>query len=700
MTNDNPRPPAAREWIVALVLFLTPLALYAKVHGHEFLKTYDDGSYVTENPIVRDGLSLEGLAWAFTETHSANWHPLTWLSHMLDCQLFGLDAGKHHLVNVLLHGIACVLCLRALKALSGNLWCSAGVALFFAIHPLRVESVAWIAERKDVLSGVFFFWTLLSYAHFARDPKPRGMWRVALPCALGLMSKPMLVTLPAVLVLLDIWPLGRFKGSVCGAVKGREPTASPTLPSGRTGASTGGFVLLAEKWPLWALAVATALITFLAQRAGGAIRTLESITWEERLANAPLAYIEYLWKSVWPGGFAFYYPHPAIVDPDGFRFASIEVWSAFGALLALTLVILRLVRTRPWLTVGWLWFLGMLVPVIGLLQVGSHRMANRYAYLPLVGIYIAIAWELRSRVTPRAIRPVALVLGATAVFFSARTWFEIDHWHDGETLYERALSVTEKNWAAHNNLGYLLQDRGNRLLASGALAEGRAELERARRHYQSVLAIAPDQSDAHGNLGGLYMTLGEPERAAEELRTALRIRPTFLEARLNLGKIHEQKRAYEKAQEQYERAVADHPWEARAYLKLGDARYEQEDLASATGAYRKALSLDPRLPETQLLNLASCSGLAWILATSADPSMRDERRAHALMTNFERTMGGRLSWSQLRTLAAAQAANGLFDRALESLDRALSRSGARTDLLQADRRAYGAGKPLVDRRAR
>jgi len=668
------RPEAPPRW-VGLALFLIPLLVYAGVADHGFLETYDDGSYVTENPRVRDGFSAGGIVWAFTEAHSANWHPLTWLSHMLDCQLFGLDAGKHHLVNVLLHALATLLCYRALKALTGAGWCSALVALFFAVHPLRVESVAWVAERKDVLSGVFFFWMLLAYARYREGPSPRGMWRVALPLGLGLMSKPMLVSGPAVLCLWDLWP--------------RDEQA-PARP-GNGGAGLARTWLL-EKWPLWLFVVVSSLVTVLAQRSGGAIRTLESITLVERLANTPLSYVEYLARSFWPQGLAFYYPHPAIVDPGALGLARVDVLVATLCLLVVTALFIRLRRTRPWLVVGWLWFLGMLVPVIGLLQVGSHRLADRYTYLPLVGIYVLLVWEARARLTgarPAVVRTAWSLALALALAFAARTRAELEFWREEEPLYERAIAVTEKNWTAHSNLGLIVQKRATERIARGELEEGRRELEQARNHYMRVLEITPNQADVHNNLGGIHLTLGETAEAARQLELALAIRPSFLEALLTRGLLHELARDAQAAERTYRRALEAHPDEAAAHYKLGDALHLQGRDPEAAKAYRQALGLDPRLPELQI-HRASCLGIVWALATSHDEDLRDPLRAAGLIEGYQRARGGRLQPRDLRVVAAVQAANGQLEQAVATAQRALTSVPS----VAADLREYREGKAL------
>jgi len=660
---------------VGLVLFLIPLVLYAKVADHGFLETYDDGSYVTENPRVRDGFSTDGIVWSFTEAHSANWHPLTWLSHMLDCQVFGLDAGKHHLVSVFLHALATLLCYRALTALTGVGWSSALVALIFAVHPLRVESVAWVAERKDVLSGVFFFWMLLAYARYREEPTTRGMGKVALALGLGLMSKPMLVSGPAVLCLWDLWPRNE---------------KAPTRPG--TGEADLGRTWFLEKWPLWLLVAVSSLVTVLAQRSGGAIRTLESITLVERLANTPLSYVEYLGRNFWPQGLAFYYPHPAIVDPGSLGLAREDVIVAALALLVVTVLFVRLRHTRPWLMVGWLWYLGMLVPVIGLLQVGSHRLADRYTYLPLVGIYVLLVWEARARLAgarPAVVRTAWSLALALALAFAARTRAELDFWREEEPLYERAIAVTENNWTAHSNLGLLVQKRATERIARGELEEGRRELEEARNHYLRVLEITPNQADVHNNLGGIHLTLGESAAAARQLEFALTIRPTFLEALLTRGLLHELAKDPPAAERMYRRALEAHPDEAAANYKLGDALHLQGRDSEAAEAYRQALRLDRLLPELQILR-ASCLGLVWAMATSSDTRLRDPLRAAGLVEVYQRARGGRLQPRDLRIVAAVQAANGQLQQAIATAQRALSSEPA----VAADLEEYRAGRAL------
>ena len=360
-----------RILLAALLLAVGAFALYSPAFGHAFV-SYDDGPYVTENPHVRAGLTRESVVWAFTEFHSANWHPLTWLSHMLDVELFGLDAGAHHRTGALLHALAAGLCLLALVALTGRFWASLLVAALFAAHPLRVESVAWVAERKDVLAGVFFFATLLAYAAYARRPSRKRYLGVLALVALGLLAKPMLVTLPCVLLLLDLWPLRRTE----------RPLA-----------------LLKEKLPLLAMVAAACVVTVFAQREGGAVRTFEAIPLGARVANSVEAYALYLGKAFLPTDLAFFYPHRIVASESGFHLRAFT-FVAGGWLLAVTAAAVLLRGSRA-LLVGWLWYLGMLVPVIGLVQVGAQEMADRYAYLPLVGVTIALVFGLEELVSDR-----------------------------------------------------------------------------------------------------------------------------------------------------------------------------------------------------------------------------------------------------------------------------------------------------------
>ncbi len=547
----GPRPVSTADrrgsWI-ALCLFAGALALYLPVRGHGFI-AYDDGLYVAENPHVASGWSARGVRWAFTSaSYADNWHPLTWLSHMLDVELFGLDPGPHHLVNACLHALNAVLLFVALRALTREVWPSALVAALFAVHPLRVESVAWIAERKDLLAGTFWMLALLAYARYARAPSPARYSRVALAFALGLMAKPATVTLPFVLLLLDVWPLGRLQT--------RIPSLAPTHPGTAPGETRGpgsGFRILLEKLPLVALAVGASALTLVAQRAGGAISS--ALPFGERCANALESYWVYLRQAVYPGGLAVFYPHPAIVEPGRSRLIA---GLAAGLALAIATALAWRARSRaPWVLVGWLWFLGTLVPMIGLVQVGMQAHADRYTYLPSIGVGIALVWGAAAwvRARPRLLSFAALgaVVVVLVLAFASRR--ALASWRDSITLFEHALAATEANWVAHNNLG----------LALG----GEGRVDEALPHFEEAARIFPGFFEAHLNAGKAHYRIAQdaepgPARAELELareayERAVSLRPAHAEARFDLGVVLANLGALEQAGAELDRALTLDP---------------------------------------------------------------------------------------------------------------------------------------------
>ena len=451
--------PIVRIALVTL-LVLTTLFAYRRSLSSDFI-TLDDPWYVTANTRVQEGLNSGSFAWAWTAFDASNWHPVTWLSHMLDVQLFGLDAGKHHLTNLLLHCANAVLLMILLFRMTGALWRSALVAFLFALHPLHVESVAWIAERKDVLSTLFWLLTLWAWLAYTRSKKP-GPYALALALfSLGLMSKPMLVTLPFTLLLLDFWPLGRA-----------------TLPLRGQGVTVKR--LLWEKAPLFAMSAASCVFTLIAQRE--AMQNLSFLSPAERVANALKAYAGYLDKMVWPSKLAVFYPYHQ---------TGLLTGSAAAALLllaALTILALKLARRAPYLCMGWLWYLGTLVPVIGLIQVGDQSMADRYTYVPLIGIFIAAAWGLADLTGEnRTLRHAAAALAVVVLAGSfAVTRVQTGYWTDAETLFGHALEVTSDNWVAHNCLGISLAFKGR--------------MNEAVLHYAEALRINPRHSDIHNNM--------------------------------------------------------------------------------------------------------------------------------------------------------------------------------------------------------
>jgi tetratricopeptide (TPR) repeat protein len=475
------------ERLVPLLLAAATFLVYSQVGEHDFIN-FDDGMYVFENPRVQAGLTGEGVRWAFTTTHFSNWHPLTWLSHMLDCELYGLNPAGHHLTSLLLHVANTLLLFIVLRRLTGALWRSAFVAGLFSLHPLHVESVAWVAERKDVLSGFFWMLTLWAYARYTEQPSSRVRYlTVVTGFALGLMAKPMLVTLPFVLLLLDFWPLGRFRGERSGSLFERARIRP----------------LILEKLPLFFLAAASSWVTFVAQRQSGAMVALESLPLDLRIWNALLAYVSYLAKAVWPVGLAVFYAHPGDAIP---------VHTALAAaffLVGVSVLVLRAASRRPYLAVGWLWYLGTLVPVIGLIQTGQQAMADRYTYLPLIGVFIMFAWELpellerwRLRKAWLAPAPVALLCALMVC-----SWLQVSHWKNSMTLFEHAVRVTSNNAMAHLKLAILLT------------RQGRDDL--AIHHYYETLRISPSRMGAHYNLGVVLAKQGKREEARRHRAIAL-----------------------------------------------------------------------------------------------------------------------------------------------------------------------------------
>lgn len=489
------------ELFIAFGLIAVTLAVYAQVISHQFI-ILDDNSYIRDNPMVNRGLTLTGIAWAFTTFHAANWHPLTWLSHMLDSQIFGLNAGGHLLVNALIHASNTLLLFLFLRRVTGAKWQSAIVAALFALHPLHVESVAWAAERKDTLSTFFGLLSLVAYARYAETLSWKRYALVAVALALGLMAKPMLVTWPFVLLLLDYWPLRRFQW--------------------QRATGTGGFVralapLVREKLPLFCLVAASAVITIIAQSHGGAVRTLVQVSVSLRLSNAVVSYAKYLFLTVWPSDLAMYYPFPR---------AGVPVWQLVCAIVLLAVItafVLRQARERPYLLMGWLWFVGTLVPVIGLVQVGEAAMADRYSYIPSIGLFVAFVFGLSD--LARAFRIDRLAMGTLTVaalsVLACLTAMQIGRWRNSATLFQYTSSVAPGNYLIENNLalGLLQQDRKDDAL----------------QHFYRASELAPGNADIRSNLGLMLARQGRMAEAVEQLNEALRLNPNSADAHNNLG---------------------------------------------------------------------------------------------------------------------------------------------------------------------
>jgi tetratricopeptide (TPR) repeat protein len=576
--------------LICLGLVLATAAAFEPVRHNDFV-SYDDAMYVTENPRVNKGLSLESIRWAFTTTHASNWHPLTWLSHMLDCELFGLNPLWHHLVNLLFHTANTLLLFWVLARLTGAVWESAFVAAAFALHPLHVESIAWVAERKDVLSALFWMLTIVAYIRYTQRP---SVWRsslVFLVFGLGLMAKPMLVTLPFVLLLLDYWPLRRFQKSTVRR-------------------------LVCEKIPLFILTMVSSIVTYVAQETTGATEMVENLALTTRINNALVCYLGYITKMIYPSGLAVLYPHPG---------AGLPAWQPIVSIVALVVITAGIIylagRSRRYLTVGWLWYLGTLVPVIGLVQVGRQCMADRYTYLPSVGLFIIAAWgaaELSAKWRYRKVvlsTSALLVLGALLVC----TRMQVRHWRNNFTLCERALAVTENNPVMHYSLGNAFRS-----------AE---KLDEAVTQYRQALRIEPNHARTHGNMANALLLQAKFKEATEHYRRAVQLDPNYVNARYNLG------------------------------LVLS----KQGNFTEAITHYRHVLALEPD-------NAAALNSIAWILCTHPDKKHRDPGRAIALakraaeLTEYNKA-------EILDTLATACAAAGQFDKAV-----AIGRSALRLAL--------------------
>jgi tetratricopeptide (TPR) repeat protein len=641
------------------VLATIVLVTFAPAWQNSFVN-FDDGLYVNENPFVGAGLTGLGFAWAWTTSHAANWHPLTWLSLMLDTQLFGPAPWGYHLTNVLLHLANTLLLFVLWRRLTAAPLRSAAVAALFAVHPLHVESVAWIAERKDVLSTFFGLLALLTYARYTAAPGVGRYLAVVLGMALSLLAKPMLVTLPFLLLLLDYWPLGRW-----------GDTWRP--PAG----------LLLEKLPLLALSAASSVVTVWAQEQGDSFSTLAGVSLPIRLANAAVSYVAYLRQALLPVDLAVFYPY-AVRGPGPAPLAG-----AVALLAAVTALALWQARRRPYLVVGWLWYLGALVPVIGLVQVGGQARADRYTYLPLVGIFVAVVWgvaDLARRLG--AVRAVAWLGGAVLAYLMLLSWTQTHYWHDSVMLWEHSLQVTQSNVIAHQALGAALlqhgevdeavrhyriathlnpryamahNDLGNALLRQGNIAEAVA-------HYRDAARLDPGRAAAHVNLAVVLLRQGDVEGAVRHGREALRLDPGLARTHLNLGLALQAQGHLQEAVGCLRQAVALEPRRAEYHRALAHALTAQGGAAEARAEYQESLRLDPDWPP-------ALTRRALALATDPDPGRRDGRRALREAEQVLQATGDG-DPEVLDALAAAQAEVGLFDAAAATARKARQQAEA------------------------
>lgn len=539
-------------FLIGAFLVLSTVAVYWQVAHHEFI-SLDDSEYITDNTHVKAGVTFNGIVWAVTSVDAANWHPLTWISHMLDVELFGMHPGSHLLVNLFLHIINTLLLFWVLYQMTGNLWPSSIVAALFALHPLHVESVAWASERKDVLSTFFWMLTLYAYLRYVKQPRSAGYLTVVLLFLLGLLAKQMLVTLPFVMLLLDYWPLGRFK-------------------SGGTAVGSGAFDLLREKIPLIGLSAAASMATWIAQSSRGAIYPLHIYPVTIRLGNASISYVRYVWKTFWPYHLSGFYPHPR---------ATLSGWEAIGCgliLLLISICVIRSVKQYPFLLVGWFWYLGTLVPVIGLVQVGAQAMADRYTYVPLIGLFIMLAWGLERivRSMPAAKPVLIFASGIIGIGLMTATWVQVGHWRSSKTFFQHMLRVTSDNYVGYNGLGGAMEKEGN--------------MEEAIRLYSEAIRILPNYVLAHFNLANAFTAEGKLQPAIDHYRKILAISPFDGEALNNLGIALVKAGDYDVAIQQFTAAVKLNPRDLKLFNNLGVARFHKGEFQAAATVFRYVLS--------------------------------------------------------------------------------------------------------------
>ena len=540
---------------VAGLLALLTFVVFGGVLRNDFI-TLDDWHYVTHNPHVTPGLTLPGIGWAFSTGYESNWHPLTWLSHMLDCSVNGMNPAGHHATGLLFHMANVLLLFLVLQKMTRHLWRSAFVAALFAIHPLHVESVAWVAERKDVLSAFFWMLTMWAYVRYAESPLHSRYALVVLAFALGLMAKPVLVTLPFVLLLLDYWPLDR----ITTARKSRH----------------WWIHRVREKVPLFVLAAASSIITLVVQRKGGSISTLDTVPVGIRISNGLVSYADYVGKMLWPRNLAVIYPH---------RFETLPHWLIAGSALFLVLVtaVVLIARKRRYLAVGWLWYLGTLIPMIGLVQVGSQAMADRYTYIPFIGLFILVSWggaELLQALKWGRARPVLACIIIAILAVTAKV--QVGYWKDAYVLFMHADKVTAHNYVANTELGFVLQSRG--------------QLDEAARYYRKALDMIPTAEKSHVALGDILIRQGELDEAIKHFEAAIAAKPDYPAGHLALARALADKGKLGESSEHYMTAARLDPTDAEPYHGLGDNLTRQHKPVEAIAAYRKALMISPDDP--------------------------------------------------------------------------------------------------------
>jgi tetratricopeptide (TPR) repeat protein len=594
--------------VVCLLLLVVTVAAYGQVVKHDFV-SLDDDIYVTDNYPVRAGLTSAGIVWAFSFTDSPYWHPLTWLSHMLDCQLYGVSPSMHHLTNVVLHLANSLLLFLVLYQMTGALWRSCFVAALFALHPLNVESVAWVTERKNLLSTFFWLLTMVFYVRYSKKPGLARYLLVVFIFTLGLMAKPMLVTLPCALLLLDYWPLGRFPFQQVDSDT-RTEAAHATIP---TFQRTTSVSLVLEKVPLLILSVLSSSLTSLSVQRSGILISTTLVPMKLRIANAIVSYARYIGKLIWPLDLAVFYPYPSTVP----------LWQSVGAgllLAGISFLVIRAWRKLPYLCIGWFWYLGTLIPAIGLVQAGQWpAMADRFTYVPAIGLFVMLAWSIPHLLTKWRYRNTGFVLAAGALLAALLllTWTQLHRWSNTITLFEHTLKVTVNNYLAHNNLGNALARQGklkqakdhyvkalrinptfpraHNNLANALARQGKSE--EAIAHYTKALEIKPNFPKAHNNLGNVWARQGKNQEAIVHYSKALQLKPDFAGAHNNLGNILEGQGKINEAVFHFARALELKPDFAEAHFNLGNARARQGKMDQAQAHFIRALELKPTFAE-------------------------------------------------------------------------------------------------------
>ena len=545
MTQDK-----HKNSIAMAVLTIVVLVVFWQVHKFEFTN-YDDNVYVSNNEHISSGFTLRNIVWLFTRD-IGRWHPLVGLTQMLDCELFGLNPGQHHLTNLFFHIINTLILFVVLRQMSGALGRSAFVAALFALHPMHVEPVAWISGRKDLLCTLFFFLTIAAYSHYVKNHARRWYAIALVLFALGLLAKPMLITLPFILLLLDYWPLQRFQFKI-------------------------PLRLIWEKMPFFALAIGSTVATFFIQRSIGAVRTTESIPLAIRVANAVVSYVKYIEKMIWPTHLAVFYPHPG---------ENLPLWQVMAAvilLMIITIFVIRFAKRYRYLFVGWFWFLGTLIPVIGLVQIGSHSMADRYSYITLTGLFIIVAWGANDLLAKWKYKHVILGLSASAaiIILTVLTWFQIGFWHDTFSLFDHALKVTTGNYIAHDSLALAFNQRN--------------KFDEALNHLRLSLQINPYHLDASNHLAMVYIKMGRFSQVEQVCLQAIKLDPTGKAAASvynNLGVVYGATNRYQEAVQAFRQAIQINPDFAEAHCGLGISFLQIGDKNSAMKEYEILKEID------------------------------------------------------------------------------------------------------------